>query len=274
MPPLPILSFIGVQADPASQSGAFVAGLLNPAAPVPTSVSGQTPRRYAVYRNNVTVSLVRAMEANFPVVRRLLGEHYFAGLAREFVQLHPPQSPLMFYYGVAFSDYLKAQADLKEYPYLGDVAKLEQQMRLSYHEADAPCLFPQALTDIAEDALETATFTAHPAMAIVQSDFAVHAIYRANQGDNAEAVEDVAKAEAVLVTRPQHDVELHALTASQCVFFSSLAAQKNFGEAADAAFASDDNFDLTGTLSLLLMSGAFQSIQTEKTDHVLPHQQN
>ncbi len=92
-----------VPGDAVSMDGAFAAGLLNPARPLPVAVIDNTPRRYAVYRNNVTVGLVRAMEGNFPAVRRLLGHEYFAGLARDFVQAHPPQSPLLFLYGADFA---------------------------------------------------------------------------------------------------------------------------------------------------------------------------
>jgi hypothetical protein len=253
-----------VPADPASPSGAFVAGLLNPSLPVPDTVVGRKQKRYAVYRNNVTISLIRAMESNFPVVRRLLGQQYFAGLAREYVQTHPPQSPLMFDYGFDFSDYLKTEEDLRDYPYLGDMAKLEQQMRLSYHEADAPCLTASAMMHVSDDALMSATFMLHPATAIVESDFAIHSIYRANQNGAVQPVEDVSKAEAVLVTRPMHDVELRALTESQCDFFKSLFDRKAFGDATDIAYAKSEDFDLTGTISLLLTSGAFQLMQTEK----------
>jgi hypothetical protein len=251
-------------ADPANPAGAFVEGLLNPAAAVPATVVGRKSRRYAVYRNNVTVSLIRAIESNFPVVRRLLGEQYFAGLAREFVQKHPPKSPLMFQYGAAFGDYLKAEEDLAEYPYLCDVAKLEQQMRLSYHEADAPTLPATALTQISEDELMDARFAPHPAMAIIDSNFAIHSIYRANHGDLAEPVDDVARAEFVLIVRPKCDVELIALDRAQSVFLRSLSAGRTLGTSADAAFEVSEDFDLSTAISLLLRPGVFQSIQTKK----------
>jgi hypothetical protein len=70
-----------------TDTAAFSAGLLNPSHPVPLLVKGQIARRYAVYRNNVTVGLIRALEANFPVVRKLLGEEYFTGFARDFAQI-------------------------------------------------------------------------------------------------------------------------------------------------------------------------------------------
>jgi hypothetical protein len=264
MRPSHIQSFTNVQADPASPGGAFVAGLLDPAAPIPKTVLGQMPRRYAVYRNNVTISLIRAMESNFPVVRRLLGEQYFAGLAREFVQRHPPTSPLMFHYGAAFSDYIGMQEDLRDYPYLNDIAKLEQQIRLSYHEADAPILLPNALTQIAEDELMQTRYVPHPAMAIIESDFAIHSIYSANQKEAAGTIEDVSTSESVLIVRPKYDVELHSLNTSQCVFLKSLSAGRPLAAAADAAFEASEDFDLNGAISLLLLPGAFQSIQMKK----------
>jgi hypothetical protein len=253
-----------MRADPASPVGAFVQGLLNPAAAVPATVVGRKPRRYAVYRNNVTISLIRALESNFPVVRRLLGEQYFAGLAREFVQKHPPQSPLMFQYGSAFGDYLKAEEDLADYPYLCDVAMLEQQMRLSYHEADAPTLPATALTQISEDDLMNATFTPHPAMATFDSNFAIHSIYRAHQGASVESIGDVAREESVLIVRPIFDVELHSLNRPQSVFLRALSAGRSLGVSADAAFEASEDFDLSSAISLLLKPGAFQSIQTQK----------
>jgi hypothetical protein len=264
MRPSRIPNFINVQADPASPRGGFVAGLLDPASPVPKTVLGQKPRRFAVYRNNVTVSLIRAMESNFPVVRRLLGEQYFAGLAREFVQKHPPQSPLMFHYGASFSEYLKTEDDLRDYPYLSDIAKLEQQMRLSYHETDAPSLPLTALTALPEEALMLATFAPHPAIAIVDSDFSIYSIYRANTEDTAEPIEDISRAQSVLVVRPLHDVELHLLSRPQSVFLKSLAAGHSLGQATDAALEAHEDFDLTGAISILLLPGAFQSIQIQK----------
>ncbi len=242
----------------------FAAGLLNPSAPVPDDIKGRSPRRYSVYRNNVTVGLMRAMEANFPVVRRLLGEQYFSGLAREFVQQHPPASPLMFHYGDRFPAYLEAEEDLRGFAYLGDVARLEQQVRLSYHEADVTPLAAQCLAAMAEEELFDAVLTPHPATAILASRFGIHAIYMANQSGEAGRVNGQLQAQSVLVTRPSFDVELRLLDAAQLCFFRQLTAGESLGEAADSAAEVQADFDLTHSLGLLLVSGAFQSIHSKK----------
>ena len=42
----------------------------------------EVEQRFAVYRNNVTVSLTEALAQRFPVIKRLVGEEFFAALAR------------------------------------------------------------------------------------------------------------------------------------------------------------------------------------------------
>jgi hypothetical protein len=253
-----------MRADPASASGQFSQGLLDPDLPLADGMKQGSTRRFGVYRNNVTVGLVRAMEANFPVVRRLLGEAYFEGFVREFVQRHPPRSPLMFLYGEAFSTCLAEDDDLQEYPYLADIARLEQQVRTSYHEADAPSVSVSEVSQITEDALMQAVFIPHPAMAIVSSPFAIHSIYRANRANVLEAVENPAEAQSVLVTRPNHEVVLDKLNQGQRAFVQSLASGCPTGTAVETAFDADESFDLTIAISTVLTSGAFQSIAIRK----------
>src|SRR5262245_24307278 len=73
----------------------FRAALLDAAQPVPAGVTSaaarQPVKRFALYRNNVVVSLVRALEARFPAVRAIVGPEFFAGAARLFVLNFPPR---------------------------------------------------------------------------------------------------------------------------------------------------------------------------------------
>ena len=69
---------------------AFAAALADPAAPPPADTRGRQgapdARRFAVYRNNVAVGLIGAIEARYPVVRRMIGPDAFRALARAFVE--------------------------------------------------------------------------------------------------------------------------------------------------------------------------------------------
>jgi hypothetical protein len=64
----------------------FARALSDPELPPPsglTTARGQLdPARLAVYRNNVHVSLVSALERSFPIIRRVVGERFFAAMAK------------------------------------------------------------------------------------------------------------------------------------------------------------------------------------------------
>src|SRR5580698_1326671 len=88
---------------------AFAAALGEPSAPPPAMTHGRMGapdvRRFAVYRNNVAVGLVGALEARYPVSRRLAGDERFRAMARAFARAHKPRSPVMIAYGDEFPEF-------------------------------------------------------------------------------------------------------------------------------------------------------------------------
>ena len=96
---------------------AFVASLLDQAAPLPAGVvdpqGRPAPKRFSVYRNNVAAGLTRAMEASFPTVRKLVGPQFFAAMAVEFALQHPPKSQLLMQYGDEFAGFLETFPPVK-----------------------------------------------------------------------------------------------------------------------------------------------------------------
>ena len=91
---------------------AFAAALGEPSAPPPATTLGRLgapdARRFAVYRNNVAVGLIGALEARYPISRRIAGDDLFRGMARAFVRRHKPRSPVMIAYGAEFPEFAAA----------------------------------------------------------------------------------------------------------------------------------------------------------------------
>jgi hypothetical protein len=89
--------------------GAFAAALDEPSAPPPATTHGRMSapdaRRFAVYRNNVAVGLIGALEARFPVSRQIAGDDLFRAMARAFARAHKPRSPVMIAYGEEFPEF-------------------------------------------------------------------------------------------------------------------------------------------------------------------------
>ena len=107
----------------------FAAALMQADAPVPADITSHTgarpKKRFNVYRNNIYASLILVLEGRFPVVSRLVGAEFFTELARVFVELHPPRSPVLMEYGEGFGTFLQEFDPVDDLPYLGDVARIE-----------------------------------------------------------------------------------------------------------------------------------------------------
>jgi hypothetical protein len=239
---------------------AFAAALLDPSLPVPsgvTSARGEADAtRFAVYRNNVVVSLSRALSQRFPVVRRLVGDDFFSEMARAFLKVSLPPTPLIFAYGDAFPDFIAGFAPASALPYLADTARLEAIWTRAYHAADAPPLMAERLLAIAPEALTGIRLVRHPAAALMPSEFAIGTIWQAHQAEAVAAL-SVATAESVLVTRPAFDVRVHIVPAADARFAAALFAGETLGEAAAIAFAHDPAFDFGRALLGLTSLGAF-----------------
>ena len=235
----------------------FAAALLDRAKPVPDGIRSRPERRFAVYRNNVHVSLIEALAARFPVCRALTGDEFFRAMARDFVTARPPRSPVLMTYGDDFGDFVDGFPPAAPVPYLGDVARLEAARTRAYHAEDAEPLAPAAFATIGPDELPGIRLALHPSVELVASRFPTVSIWEAHQSEapRLDSV-DLSQAEDALVVRPGLDVEIHRLPAGAYRFLRVLAAGHPLGQAAADAGAAVPEFDLVASFALLIRSEA------------------
>lgn len=81
-----------------------------------------------VYKNNYRVSLSEYLEAVFPAVSALVGEEFFALLAKTYIDNHPPAVPQLDGYGRSFAAHIRSMEQAESVPYLSDIAMLEWQL--------------------------------------------------------------------------------------------------------------------------------------------------
>ena len=252
---------VDVQGQWGADAALFASALLDADKPAPgflTSMSGvNDARRYAVYKNNVTVSLIRAMESNFPAIVRLVGAEYFTALARVFVEKHPPNTRILAQYGAVFPAFLAGFEPLAEYPYLSDVAQLEQYWREAFHETDAEPITPEQLASVAPDDLPSLLFKVHPATRLLKSKYAAGSIFSANRRDGEHPSFDPANGEYVLITRPHFDCAVRILNLAEGTFVDTLMQGEILQEAVEKAAFVDASFDLASNISGILEAGAF-----------------
>ncbi len=239
----------------------FTTALLDPKQDVPEGLQDFAGRpagkRFAVYRNNVAVSLTEALITAFPVIHKLLGDDNFRLMAGVFLRQHPPQTPLMMHYGAEMPDFVATFEPVQKYGYLSDIARLELAMRRAYHAADAAPIAPSALQTIPPDRLMTATMSLAPAVMLLRSDWPIHSIWAFNMAGGAKPE---MKAEDVLITRPEYDPQILPLPPCGAAFIEAISAGKTFGAALESASACNPKFDLSGALGALLSGGAITEI--------------
>ncbi|MBU1176377.1 MAG: DNA-binding domain-containing protein [Alphaproteobacteria bacterium] len=248
---------------PDGQTG-FAAALLHPDLDVPQNLVDPhgriASRRFAVYRNNVIVSLIEAVKSSFPAVLALVGETFFAEMARRFVRQAPPQSPLLFDYGRDFAGFIEDFEPAKSLPFLADVARLDRAWLDAYHAADAAPFAPAALAGRHDAALSETRFVPCPATRLVASAFPVVAIWRAARDGCQPHFSSAPQAEWALVTRPDLNIDVVPLDAATGGFFRDLLAGAPLGVAAEQALAADPGFDFGHALGLVVSGGAFAGV--------------
>lgn len=213
--------------------------------------------RFAVYRNNVGVGLTRALERRYPVTLRLVGEDFFRAMAREYVALAPPTSPVMLAYGSQFPSFVATFPPAAGIAYLADVARLEDAMATAFHAADAECLAMAALMAIPPDELGDVRLVVHSAARLLSSPHPVGTIYARHSQETVAPV-TAWRGETVLVTRPQMRCEMQVLPGAETGFAEALLAGEALGPAAETA-SSREGFDFGRALLRLVLAGAFSA---------------
>lgn len=240
---------------------AFAAALGDPAAPPPAGALGRLgvadSRRFSVYRNNVAVGLIGALEARYPVARRIAGPDVFRTLARRFAYARRPRSPMMIAYGDDFPEFLAEAVVALDPPHLADVAALENAWVEAYHAEDAKVAGAGDLAGLTPAELPGARVEFHPAARLLRFATPAASIWAAYQDSGEPAPLERRQGEDALVVRPDADVIVHILPPGGYGFAARLSEGATLAGAAEAL----SNPDEFGThLVGLVEAGALRSI--------------
>jgi hypothetical protein len=227
--------------------------------------NGSDPaRRFAVYRNNVVVSLIDALADTYPVARQLVGEDFFRSMARIYARGNPPVSPVLASYGAGFAAFIAAFPSAAAVPYLADIARLEWMYVRSFYAADVDPVETTEIAALLADAegLPQAHFELHPSVTVMASAYAVASLWAAHQDLLSLSGVHPEMAESVLVQRIGLSVEVQRIGRGTMDFISRVQQGECLAAAADAALDIDSSFDLARCLALLIHSGAIVAIHT------------
>ena len=233
----------------------FAASILNSSTAVPAFVRASTRRRaesgFAVYRNNVSASLMNFIALRFPVVRAVVGDESFFERVRQFVLTHPPRSPVLLNYGGAFPGFIRDLGAEACFKYVADIAELELARARAYHAADSLPITPDAFASIATDRLGELRVSLHPSASLIVSRFPIVSVWQSNEVGAQETARSWGR-ESALIARPELEVEVWKLPPGGFAFLTSLAKGLTMAEAIAEGLRESNDFDLPANLSILI----------------------
>jgi hypothetical protein len=207
--------------------------------------------RLDVYRNNARETFRKTLSATYPVVRRLVGEACFRGIAAQFMREFPSRAGDLGRFGAELGTLLDIFYRDTEFAYLADVARLEWACAEVETAADSAPFDLLELASVDEEEHGALRFALRPCIRLVSSRYPVLSIWRVNQADDVAPIDITGGGERVLVARRGALLRLEALDAGTFAFARSLADGEPLTEALDAGCAAARGFDPGAALGLL-----------------------
>lgn len=209
----------------ALQQREFMRALLDEAPPAPAGME--------VYRRSVRANQAAALAATYAVVRRLVGDAFFAEAARRYAAMHASASGDLNEYGAGFTAFLSTYEHAAGLAYLADVAALEW----ACHEcelAPEPDAFDfTALARVAPEAYAELRFALHPAVRLVSSAHPIASILAANAPDRDGTLSGAQSAELALVRRVNGEARVEACTGDAWRLLQGFARGETLAQASE-----------------------------------------
>lgn len=204
-------------------------------------LSGQ---RLGLYRGNLSATWDKTLVGAYPVLRELVGDEFFAALARAYGRAVPSESGDLNRFGARFADFLADFPHVADYPYFPDIARLEWALHCAHYADQAKPVRTDALAALAPEQLDGLQLMLQPACSLIASDWAVLELWQAHQEGGAHAFPpQMASRNLGLVLRPQWKSQVLPLAEGAYATLHALQQGRTLGAALDAALEVDADFD-------------------------------
>lgn len=172
-----------------------------------------------VHANTISHARLVALEDTFPRTRALVGEEHFNKLSRHFLEWPGPLAHPLALIGKQFPSYLSNEGEPEA---VAELAAFEWAWLTSYHAADAQALQLGDLAGKDAASLLDVVLRRHPA-----ANFAL--LSDGLRSQLAIEIPELAKADALLITRPSAGVIVAAASLAMLRLFTRLDQRQTIG---------------------------------------------
>lgn len=141
----------------------FQAFLLHKAAGIETLVAGEdAAQRLAIYADAYRLRLEEALGANYPKLRRILGDEVFRRLGLGYLREFPSRDPNIRWFGSSLAGFLDTAPPWSGQPVLAEMARFEWTLTEVFDAPDAPLVGPETIAGIPAGDWPGLRFVPHP----------------------------------------------------------------------------------------------------------------
>ncbi|CAN5345592.1 hypothetical protein BH11PSE9_BH11PSE9_21210 [soil metagenome] len=200
--------------------------------------------RLAIYRANVAAAATKALAATYPVVQALVGEAFFGGVARAYLQARPSTSGDLFDFGQEFASFLQNFEHAQSLAYLPDLARLEWRAHRAYGALDAEAFDTASLSAVSPARQGDICFRWAAGTSLVVSPYPIVQLWRIHRpGFEGTFEVDWTRGEIACIAREGFDVVVSAITAADAAFIDASLAGGALGLSCEAALVVDQSFE-------------------------------
>jgi hypothetical protein len=216
----------------------------------------QSRRRFEIYRANTLANAVKAIQAAYPVVAKIVGDEFFSGLARRYRSCFASQAGDLNEYGESFADFLAGFVPAQDIAYLPDVARLEWLVHRAHYAANASPFDPAKLASVPAQQQMELRPRVHPACHVMHSIYPIARIWEVHQENFSGAFQvDFSQGPGhALVARPRFKVEVARISNAEAAFLCAALGGATLARALTAAHERDASFDVGPSLSAWVLS--------------------
>ncbi len=219
---------------------------------ISASASMTPEQALGVYRASVRESLVAALQAIYPALMRGMGEAPFRRLAVDYVAQAPSRSTSLDDYGASFPAFVQQHPALTDYPYLGDLARLDWAWHRVFHAADHTPIPAARLAELVQHDSDALRLHLSPRAALITSDWPLYDIWRMNRALTSEREMNLhSHAQSCLVWRQGLEVMVALASPCDLAIYTSCDKPEAFGTKVDALLS---NFDATHVVESLILA--------------------
>jgi len=187
--------------------------------------------RLGIYGNAYRARLIEALQTNFPVLTKLMGETDFDTMAARYVRAHDSIFFSIRYYGDRLADFLASDPGYASAPVLAELARWEWTLTEVFDAADAAPVKASALTDVKPEQWGALHFELHPSVRTLELAWNVPQIWKAIMADAERPQADLhGQPMKWLLWRQELETYFRSLTAAEGEAVEAARAGQSFGE--------------------------------------------